>query len=247
EEGRLLLTHADAVTGRLADARRELAALRDVTAGRLRVGAFATADAAVVPRALAAFRASYPSVVLSVAEGLSPALLAAVRGGDLDVAVVSAYPDQPHDVADLDVRRLLDDPVLVALPAGHPLAGRRTVALRELAGESWVAGSADAEHTLISACLRTGFQPRIDFVVREWTAKLGFVAAGLGITMVPSLAAEAVRPDVVLVSLRSEDAPVRRVDVVTHRPPARSPAAEAFLAVLRSEAAARRRAVKQRR
>src|SRR5256885_7056570 len=65
DEGRCLLDHAEVVLGRLDTARRDLAALRDLDTGRLRVGAFATADAALVPRALAAFHSQYPSVMLS--------------------------------------------------------------------------------------------------------------------------------------------------------------------------------------
>jgi DNA-binding transcriptional LysR family regulator len=237
EEGGLLLRHADAVADRIVDARREIAALRDLSAGRLRVGAFATADAALVPRAMAAFRTSFPGIALSLSEGLSPMLLRSLRSGDIDLAVVSSYADQQLDTSDLDVQRLLKDPVLIALPSSHRFADRRSLALAELADESWVAASPNAENTLISACLRNGFEPRIDFVVREWTAKLGFVAAGLGITMVPSLAAAAVRPDIAVVPLRAADSPVRGVDVVTPRKVLRTPAADAFIEYLESEAA----------
>src|SRR6266540_2545976 len=85
DEGRCLLEHAEAVLGRLDAARRDLAALRDLEVGRLRVGAFATADAALVPRAMATFHARYPSVVLSLAEALTPVLLTQLRDGELDL------------------------------------------------------------------------------------------------------------------------------------------------------------------
>lgn len=90
DEGRCLLPHAEAMVGRLATARRDLDALRGLGAGRLRVGAFPTALAALVPRALAAFRQAHPGVALGLAEGRTPALLEHLRAGDTDVAVVSA-------------------------------------------------------------------------------------------------------------------------------------------------------------
>src|SRR5262249_36298396 len=69
-----------------------------------------------------------------------------------------------------------------------------------------------------------------DFAVREWMAKLGLVAAGLGVTLVPSLATPAVRGDIALVALDRREAPPRRVLAATPR--AATPAAEAFLAAL---------------
>lgn len=72
EAGRVLVPHAESVIERLHGAGRELAALREAAGGRLRVGAFATADAALVPRAIAAFRARHPGVRLTREEGFTP-------------------------------------------------------------------------------------------------------------------------------------------------------------------------------
>src|SRR6266545_4319499 len=90
EEGRCLLPHAEAMLDRLVAARRDLDALHGLGAGRLRVGAFPTAVAALVPRALAAFRRVHPGVTLTLVEGWTPLLLERLLSGDADVAVVSA-------------------------------------------------------------------------------------------------------------------------------------------------------------
>src|SRR5919108_73446 len=79
------------------------------------------------------------------------------------------------------------------LPTIHPLAHRRVLRLAELAEERWVAGSGRIEDTLISASLRIGFRPRVELVAAEWIARQGLVAAGLGITLIPSLAVAATR------------------------------------------------------
>ncbi|MFF5703725.1 LysR substrate-binding domain-containing protein [Streptomyces sp. NPDC012794] len=75
------------------------------------------------------------------------------------------------------------------------------------------------------------------FRVNDWTAKQGFVAAGLGITVLPELAAEAVRPDIALVPVDPADLPCRKVYAGTPRGLGHSPAVGAFLALPRSAAA----------
>ena len=207
EEGRCLLRHAEAVLERLAVARREVRAVRDATAGRLRVGAFATAEAALVPRALARLRHERPGVELSLVEGVTAHLLAGLLAGEADVVLVNTSADRPFGDDRFALHHILDEPVLLAVPAGHRLAGGRRVGLAEVAGEAWIAGSASAEDTLLGASVRLGFRPRIDFVAKEWTAKFGFVAAGLGVTLVPALAARAAPAGVVLVALEAHEVP----------------------------------------
>lgn len=210
EEGRVLLAHAEAVLDRMDAARRELATLRAVDGGRLRIGAFATAEAALVPRAMVAFQHDFPNVELSLSDGLSATLATRLRTGELDVAVVNHSPA----LDGLTTHHLLDDPQFVALPRDHRLARRKTLRLTELAAENWIAGSTTVEDTLIGACLRSGFRPAVRYVVQEWTAKQGLVAAGLGVTLVPGLLTGAVRPDIVLTRLRSPDMTPRTVVAV---------------------------------
>lgn len=236
DAGRVLVPHAEAVVERLHDAGRELAALREAAGGRLRFGAFATADAALVPHAIAAFRTRCPGVRLTREEGLTPALLDRLSAGHLDLAIVSTTGRAP--LAAHTLHHLLDESLYVAVPAGHPLAAASSVRLAQLADDDWISGSARPEGTLLDAALRHGFRPRVAHVVAEWTAKQGYVAAGLGVTLVPALAAASVRPDVTLLAVRDEGAPARAVYAATARGRSVEPATEAFLAALR-EAAAR--------
>jgi DNA-binding transcriptional LysR family regulator len=233
DEGRCLLEHADAVLGRLDTARRDLAALRDLDLGRLRIGAFATADAALVPRAMAAFHASHPNVALTLTESLSPVQITQLRDGDLDVGVLSAPPGRSPDTDGLELTHLLDDPILVAVPREHRLARRRTLRLAELAGEHWIAGWHSPEDTLMGTALPNGFRPEIRYVVPGWTAKLGLVAAGLGITLVPGLAAGAARADILIKRLHPHDTPARKVYAATPTRPAQPPAVQRFLRILK--------------
>jgi DNA-binding transcriptional LysR family regulator len=239
EHGRVLLGHAESVLARIEIARRDLDALGRLDAGRLRIGAFPTAAAALIPRAMAAFAADHPNVVLSLAEGITRRQLARLESDDADVAVVSAFPGQSLDEARFDLLHLLDDAMLVALPLGHRFARRRRLRLADLDRERWIgAESRDDDRVLGPSRLAGGAEARTEFVVREWTAKLGLVAAGIGITLVPSLAAPGARGDVALVAIDPRDAPPRAVYAATLAGVTRAPATSAFIDALKASARA---------
>lgn len=207
--GDVLHRHALDILGRVGAAADEVAAVRQGRGGRLRIGSFATANAVLLPTALAEFRRACPEVETSVVEDLTGSLVSALLAGDIDIAVVSDYPTGRLPEEGLDLVHLCDDPLLVALPPGHGLAGADAVALGDLAGESWIEAAPPGGATVLAtAAAQAGFAPRTDITVPGWTAKQGFVAAGLGVTLVPALAAPAMRPDIVLRPLR--DAPARR-------------------------------------
>ncbi|MFD5012446.1 LysR family transcriptional regulator [Streptomyces chartreusis] len=229
--GRVLVPYAETVGESLHGAVRELAALREVAGGRLRFGAFATADAGLVPRALAGFRARHPRVHVTREEGFTPVLLDRLSAGHLDLAVVSTTGRAPLEAYAL--HHLLDESLYVAVPACHPLAGHEgPVRLGRFADADWISGSSHPEGTLLDAALRQGFRPRVAHVVGEWTAKQGYVAAGLGVALVPALAAASVRPDVRLVPVLDEGGPARAVYAATARGRSLPPAVREFLKVL---------------
>jgi DNA-binding transcriptional LysR family regulator len=244
EHGRRLLPHADGVLHRIEAAERELRALDRLETGRLRVGAFPTANAVLIPLAMAAFSAEHPNVSLALIEGTTRRQLAHLETGDVDLALVSAFPDQSLDTDRYELVHLLDDTMLIALPPSHRLAGRDQVRFAQLADESWIAGNPGGDdRTLSPLRLQPVPADRIDFVVAEWTAKLGLVAAGLGITLVPSIARAATRADVTLVPVHPGDAPPRRLYAATAKGRTHSPAVTAFVELLaeRGQALARER------
>ncbi|TYK48374.1 LysR family transcriptional regulator [Actinomadura decatromicini] len=234
--GEHLLPHARGLLDRLADTARALEGLRRLDTGTLRLGAFPTANAALVPRALARFRERHPGVRPLLREGTTERLLPMLEAGDLDLAVVSTHtlPSIPAG----DLVELLDDALLVALPSGHRLAGRDHVPLRELADEPWiVADQPDAVAALRARCAAAGFVPETPLRVAEWVSKLGLVAAGFGVTLVPALAAAAMSRDDVALRPLASAAPARRaVYAAVGRHARRSPPVAAFLAVLREVA-----------
>ncbi|GAA2960495.1 MULTISPECIES: LysR substrate-binding domain-containing protein [Streptomycetaceae] len=191
--GRTLHRHALDVLDRMARAERELAVLHAGLGGLLHVGAFATANMSLVPTALRALRDVRPEVEVVAAEGPTSALMERLADGALDIAVVSDYPSGLPRADGVTTTELCEDELCVALPRNHPLAGAGRFDLCELRDEAWLQSAYGDRPTLLAdACARAGFSPRKIIRIAEWAGKFGYVAAGLGVALVPSLAARAV-------------------------------------------------------
>jgi DNA-binding transcriptional LysR family regulator len=140
----------------------------------------------------------------------------------------------------IDIMHLLEDPMYVAMPRDHRLASKPKIKLGELRDEAWIGGSSRGcpdTMILLRACNVAGFEPRISFHSDDYLAIQGFVAAGMGLALIPDLALLAVRDDVVIRSL-SKAPPARQIGAATLRDGYRTPAVEAMLDVLASTCAA---------
>src|SRR5829696_1721587 len=182
------LEHADAVAERLELAATQLAEIAEAERSTLRIGAFPTALASLVPAAVARLEGAR----VIVEEGASDVLAERVRSGDVHVAVTFQDAAEPRrEPAGLERRDLLREQFLVVLAPGHALADRDAVPLAELAGEGWTAPSADG--IIVRACRAAGFEPRLAAITRDQLAIRALVARGLAVTLVPSLLADAFR------------------------------------------------------
>jgi DNA-binding transcriptional LysR family regulator len=234
EAGRVLVGHADAILARLADAEAELEAIAGLRGGRLRMVSFPSGGATIMPTAIAEFRRRHPAVELAL-EPAEPADAAgALRAGECDLALSVENPFRPDGEVGIRFDHVMDDPMHLVLPADHPLARRPNVKIADLADESWIASSSGGcpdTAILLRACQVAGFEPRIAFVSDDYLAVQGFIAAGMGVSLIPDLALLAVRDDVAIRSL-SGPAPSRHVVAATLAEGYRSPAADAMLEVL---------------
>jgi len=184
--GAVLLEHADAIAERLELADEQLAEIARAERSTLRVGAFPTALASLVPSAVARLEGAR----VIVEEGASDTLAERVRSGELHLALTfqdAAEPRREHE--GLERRDLLRETFLVALAPGHPLARSDTVELAELADDGWTAPS--AEGIIVRACRAAGFEPQLASITRDQLAIRALVARGLAVTLVPSLLAQA--------------------------------------------------------
>ena len=199
--GQVLLGHAEAVLVRLADAEREVAETIANGSRTIRVAAFPTASATILPPAIAAFQAAHPNVDVRLTEAEPPVALPGLLSGDYDVVLAYDYPvlaaPAPRGV---DVEPLFVDQMAAALPAGHPLATRDCVTLTDLAADAWVTPHDSVCHdALLHVCRSAGFVPAVASQTNDYMAMQGLVAAGVGVAVLPRLAAAiAVRPGVVL-------------------------------------------------
>jgi DNA-binding transcriptional LysR family regulator len=237
DTGELLLAHADALSARLTAVDEQLSELRTERDARLRVGAFPSALATIVPDAIAARRAAEPDVAYEASEGSSDAVAAAVRDGRLHVGVcfedAGAPPREPPDVRRHELGL---EPMEAAVGPRHPLAGRRRVKLAALAEDIWTAPSPD--HLVYRACVAAGFEPRIDYLTRDPLAIRGLVAAGLAVTLTPRLLAGQL--DGIHTIRLTGAAPSRRLYALTPAIGER-PRARAFVDALRAAAKERTR------
>lgn len=232
EAGEALVRHAEAILARLAEAEAELEAIAGLRGGRLRLAAFESAAASLMPLAIAAFRAAHPGVELSLILAEPEHSLPLLKSGELDLAI--GFDSRVRAEAEGIARRhLLSDPMFLVMPADHPLARKRHLRLADLADDPWIAGTCDCEcNRLINrACMIAGFEPRIAFETDDYTAMQGFVAAGVGVSMIAELGLTSVRDDVVVREL-GRDTPVREVYAAVAADAYRTPATEAMLDIL---------------
>jgi DNA-binding transcriptional LysR family regulator len=188
-EGQILLDHADAIAERIELAGRQMAAAAHGQRTRLRIGAFPTALAGLVPAAIAQLRERYPDTKVTVDEGTDD-LAARVRSGDLDIALAFQDSGLPRLYpAGLERRDLLREQLVVALAPGHRLAQRADVRLADLSEDDWTAATPDG--LIVRACRAAGFEPNLVSITHDQLAIRALVSRGLAVTLAPELLAEA--------------------------------------------------------
>jgi DNA-binding transcriptional LysR family regulator len=237
--GQLLADHAGRLLTQLAGTEAELAALNAGEIGVLRLASFATAGAELVPPALAAVRDTRPSLEFSLRLAEHDEALALLRSGTIDVAVVEAHEIPGASADGLVVQALLTDPFRLALPRGHRLAARRVIALSDAIAEPWidVRGEIGCCRAATSAAFtRAGFTPRRVAEADDYWPAQGFVAAGLGLALIPVLGLGVQHSGVTVRRLHRADQPERQVLAVTRPAIAGTVPVQAMIAALQAEA-----------
>jgi DNA-binding transcriptional LysR family regulator len=212
QAGEIAVQHARVVLARLGRAENELRALQNSDAGRLRLGAFASANTWLIPTALARFAVQHPGVDLSLTSGSTLDHPDRLLKGELDLALITEW-----DHADVARRRgvqlveLVDDPLLLALSPSHGLAQTAAaVRLEDLGAETWIEGPhPDCLGPITELHSVSGFEPRVKFVCEDLVGIQALVSAKLGITLLPRLASPGVRSDITLRDIADDLAPRR--------------------------------------
>ncbi|MEV0579486.1 LysR family transcriptional regulator [Streptomyces sp. NPDC050392] len=215
--GRIMVGAAESVAAELEHAQQQVTELRT---GRvqLTVATFTSGGRLLLPGALAELTAAHPETVLHVREFEPEESLPLVRQGAVDVALAYHFdgplPGQPGQSPALEWTPLMDDPLHVVLPEGHRLAGRDELGLAELAGEPWVLGCLKTEAYLRRYAARAGFDPEVRGTTSDYFFARSLVAAGMGISLIPSIALAPRIPGLRALPVRPP-APARHIGVAT--------------------------------
>jgi DNA-binding transcriptional LysR family regulator len=229
--GEAFLPHARRVLFEVEQARLHIQEVRGLRRGRLAIGVLPSPAARLLPRFLAEFRRHHPQVeVVLHEENASAAVEEMVHQGTLDLAIIRL----PKRRLDLEAEVLLREPLVLVVPPEHPMVGRRSVALAELAQEPFVAmkDGYGLRELLETVCDRAGFAPRIVVEASHVGSVVGLVTAGVGVTVVPRMAAGS---EVRRIRIRDPHA-FRDLGVIWRRGCAPAPATSEFLELLRRSA-----------
>jgi DNA-binding transcriptional LysR family regulator len=221
--GQLLADRAAEIIGRIDAAGAELSAHVGLTAGRVRMAAFASAIGSLVPAAAAALAGRHPGLEVRLTDTHPPEAIELLRTGKVDVAIIFRYDETEPEPPGVRLHHLLDDPVyLLSLRRRRTLAGLRDA--------TWIAGCERCRSHLLSLCADEGFEPRIGYTSDDMVVMQALVAAGLGVATLPGLALSAHRAKgVVATELPGSR---RHVYAATYGEPPDPPAVTALLAAL---------------
>jgi DNA-binding transcriptional LysR family regulator len=193
-------------------AERAVASAKRADAGltsTLRVAFTDSAINALLPRIVKTFRARHPDVELLLLEASTAEQIAALRDDRADLAL-AVFP--PADQRDLMIEPLLQDRMVVVLPARHDLARHATLALRQLGQEPWILfpkhHGPGLYDTIVRSCALAGFSPRVVQQARQMHTIVGLVAGGLGVAVVPRIFAVRPSRDIAFRSLTGKGTPI---------------------------------------
>ncbi|MEU6270191.1 LysR family transcriptional regulator [Saccharopolyspora shandongensis] len=231
--GTLLAERAGRIADLLSSTEAELADIRAGRTGLLRVRFFHTASVGLIPPAVAKFRAEHPDVQLDL-RMQEVELVDDVSRGEADLAIIVVGSSVPERRGVRFVH-LADDPYRMVLPKSHPMAAEDCIDLVRLAGESWV-NSTMTSDDICSRLLRdaygsAGFTPKVVVETDGTYSAQGFVAAGMGVALVPRLGLDVVHPGVVVRAVRNPE-PARRLYAAVRETVADLPATRSLLATL---------------
>lgn len=205
-----------------------VADLRDGRSGRVAIGYFSSAGSAWMPALVKRLRSEQPDLAVDL-------VLTEVTSRNVtpDIDIVIDPPDGGGRTGYRQVR-LASDPFVAVVPHDHPLAEQRSVGLADLRGETWVSNDlmgSLGHRIVVTACAAAGFTPRFTVQAQEHYSAIQFVAAGVGISVMPRLAARALPPEVVRLRI-TEPTPVREISALVRETGRTNPAAERLVEML---------------
>jgi DNA-binding transcriptional LysR family regulator len=228
--GRVLADRIDGVLGRLAEVESVARDLRAGRAGALSISYFASVGSAWMPSVARVLLRDFPDLRLALT------LREDLPTDPAERADVQVIVERPEFEAPPGTRahHLLEDPYVVVVPAGHAFAAETSIELTRLDGERWVDNDIQqgwCRRNLLEACRAAGFDPVFAVETQDYATALAFVAAGIGISVLPRLGTRILPPGVVAVPVTGPT-PVRSIHALVQTPVETTPAVRATLRAL---------------
>lgn len=191
EPGRIFLEQARQILAKADEARSQVVAAAAGHSGQLRLAyTMSVSFHPALPQALLRYGQIAPNVRLHLSEMYTESQFAALLAGQIDVGFVRDVPVHSQDARNLRLSVVDREPLLLALPSGHPLSGRSSLRLAEVAGDAFVSQPRELASTLydrlVQLAVKAGFQPTIIQHAQQINGLLALVAAGLGLALVPA-------------------------------------------------------------
>lgn len=239
--GQHLVERAERIFAEVESARADIAELKKLIAGEIRVAAFPSVAAALIPATVRELLRLHPHLTVQFDEMEPAESLAALRSWQTDLAIIDDL-NIPAGALDPNVETipLVEDVFNVMVPKKHALAERATVTLQELRDERWAIDTASSTYTwmLTAACQAEGFNPHIVARCRGFEVTVALIREGCGISMLPGLRASHDLQDVWVCKVVPEIR--RRISLAFRKGEKRSPALQAFIQQIGAQVAAGR-------
>jgi DNA-binding transcriptional LysR family regulator len=225
--GQMLLTHARAVLARVNSAATDLRALASGEQGELRVGTLPSVGTKVLPQLLGTFRAEWPGIEILLRESRDSAdLIHAVETGDVDVTFIDIGP---YDTGPLQVRPLLDDPMVFVAPANAPEGKQRAVSIADIAHLPMIGTRNIGCRQIIDNAFRQAPEPpKYVFRSDDTPTIQGLIGSRLAYAVLPLLTIDENDPNVAILPIRPEPSP-RRLGIAWHPERRPTPALMPFI------------------
>ncbi|MHA7217751.1 LysR family transcriptional regulator [Arthrobacter sp. MDT1-48-3] len=238
--GRFLVEGSDTLLTEWESLRAAAMEAGDRMQSTLGLGGFSTAAAQLLAPLAATLRSTRPLLKVQVLEANPTRCFDLLVAERIDLAVVVAMQSDSSVENDsrFEQTLLLDDPLDVIIPADHPFASRETVALEELASETWITDAAGSTYRSLftAAFTAVGMTPRIAHEAVEWETQIAFVGAGLGVGLLPRLAPLHSAEKVVRLRITGRGKPSRRIIAAVRRGSISSPLIQEALGILQARA-----------
>lgn len=240
--GRQLVERAERILVELESARADIAELKKVIAGELRVAAFPSVAAALVAGAIHDLHRLHPRLNVQFDEMEPAESLAALRSWQTDLAVIDDLNVPPGALdPNIETVPLIEDVFNAMVSQTHPLANRATVTMSELRDERWALDTASSTYNrmITDACQEAGFTPNIVARCKGFEVTIALIRAGYGVSILPGLRASYDLEDVWVCKIVPEIR--RKISLAFRKGEKKSPAVQAFIAQVNERAGARRR------